>query len=124
MPPTPRYELARDLVRINPVGKVRPCFELNAEGTGVEAALECVSCDVLFRWNREKSWWVCPVCSYELLIPEARTVIEDAHRKLKDLALAIGVQNTETSLVPVSRSDGILCRWGAWLRRLLRRKAA
>ena len=106
-----RFEEARSQMEIDPSGKVRVGFELDSYGTSVEAVFECLSCNEFLAWRREKSWWFCPACGYELTIPEARKVVHFAQSKLTALSTAISGRRPE-------------CRLVAWLRRLMRRKEA
>jgi predicted RNA-binding Zn-ribbon protein involved in translation (DUF1610 family) len=106
-----RFEEARTQMKIDPSGKIRVGFELDSYGSSLEAVFECLSCNEFLAWRREKTWWFCPVCGYELTIPEARKVVQFAQSKLTDLSTAISGRGPE-------------CRWLAWWRRLMRRKEA
>ena len=93
------------------LGKIRVTFEVDSEGSRVEAVFECLSCSDLLAWHPGRHWWFCPSCGYELTAPEAKRVIDFARERLRDLSRTVGRGGGEWGLV-------------RWLRRLLRLKGA
>jgi ribosomal protein L37AE/L43A len=112
-----RFEEARAQMKIDPSGKVRIAFEMDVTGTAIEAVFECLSCNEFMVWRREKTWWFCPACGYELTIPEAGNVVQFAQAKLTDLSEAISGRKPEKR---IERGT----RWALveWLRKLMRRR--